>query len=114
MTVSIPRRRLRFAAALLAGSALAAGAAGWPAIAEQAASPIVAAPAAPGAMLPSFADLAARVRPAVVTITATQAVSASSTASPFPPGSPQGRMWSARLPLRSGTRTAACGPPARA
>ena len=93
MTAPTPRRRLRFAVALLAGSALAAGAAGWPAIAEQAASPIVAAPAAPGAMLPSFADLAARVRPAVVTITATQAVSASSTASPFPPGSPQGRMF---------------------
>ena len=85
-------RRLRFAAVLLAGTALAA-AAGLPAIADQAAAPIAAAPAAPGATLPSFADLAARVRPAVVTITATKAVQAASAASPFPPGSPQARMF---------------------
>ena len=66
------RRRAAFAALLLAGTALG-GAGGWTAAragAEAApppaAAPIVA-PAAPG--MPTFADLVAKVRPAVVTIT---------------------------------------------
>ncbi len=100
MTAPAPRRRLTLAAALLAGTALAAGAVGWPAVAEQATppiavaptAPIAVAPAAPQALLPSFADLAARVRPAVVTIAATERV-AQEQASPFPPGSPQDRMF---------------------
>ncbi|HWL82344.1 MAG TPA: DegQ family serine endoprotease [Roseomonas sp.] len=98
------RRSVAFAALLLAGTALGGGA-GWlaaPGHAEaqsqtqgspaqtQAASPEV---SAPQVALPGFADLVARVKPAVVTITATERVQAEPFRSPFPEGSPQDRMF---------------------
>ncbi|MCK8786730.1 DegQ family serine endoprotease [Roseomonas sp. NAR14] len=90
------RRRAAFAAVLLAGSAL--GGLAWntlPAFAEGNATQnapvnVPAAGAGPiavaAAALPSFADLAAKVRPAVVTITSTERVSAQAD-SPFQQGS---------------------------
>ena len=94
------RRNAAFAAVLLAGTALGGVAAGWaPAFAEgnpvggqiQPAAAVVA-PAMQG--LPGFADLVAKVRPAVVTITAIEKPQQQAGAgSPFPPGSPQDRMF---------------------
>ena len=85
MTTRISRRaRAAFAGALLGATALAGAAAWRPADAQPA--PIVA-PAVPQAALPGFADLAARVQPAVVTVTTKAAREAAET--PFPPGSPQ-------------------------
>ncbi|WP_245214532.1 DegQ family serine endoprotease [Roseomonas indoligenes] len=96
MTIPSNRRRRGAAlgAMLLAGTALT-GAAGWltiPAFAEgpQPAAPAVAAPAVP---LPGFGDLVARVRPAVVTITATERAQAENVNSPFPEGSQQDQMF---------------------
>ncbi|WP_043833891.1 Do family serine endopeptidase [Muricoccus aerilatus] len=98
------RRGAALAAMLLAGTALS-GAAGWlpvPAFAQtqnQAQSqttttqPDAPAVAAPQVALPGFGDLVARVRPAVVTITATERVQADATDSPFPNGSQQDRMF---------------------
>ncbi|PZP46834.1 MAG: endopeptidase [Azospirillum brasilense] len=94
------RRNAAFAAVLLAGTALGGVATGWaPAFAEG--SPVggqiqpaaaVVAPAMQG--LPGFADLVAKVRPAVVTITAIEKPQQQAEAgSPFPPGSPQDRMF---------------------
>ncbi|APT58425.1 DegQ family serine endoprotease [Roseomonas gilardii] len=98
------RRNAAFAAVLLAGTALGGVAAGWaPAFAEG--SPVggpvggqiqpaaaVVAPAMQG--LPGFADLVAKVRPAVVTITAIEKPQQQAEAgSPFPPGSQQDRMF---------------------
>jgi serine protease Do len=91
------RRGAALAAMLLAGTALG-GAAGWlvlPAFAE-AQQPQAAAPAVnpPALALPGFADLVARVRPAVVTITTTTGEpEADRVASPFPQGSAQDRMF---------------------
>ncbi len=94
MTNSSRPRRMAFAAILMAGTAL--GGLGFvtrgqavetPAIA----GPAVAAPALPN--LPSFAPLVSRVRPAVVTITATSRGENSDEGSPFPPNSPQGRQF---------------------
>lgn len=89
MTPRISRRaRSALAAALLAGTALG-GAATWrPADAQPAP---IAAPAAPQATLPGFADLVARVRPAVVTVTTKTAREAAEPASAQ--GSPQERMF---------------------
>lgn len=96
-TPTTRRRRAGFAAALLAGTALAGFAATFrpetgyaqPA----AAAPIDAARAAPAA-LPGFGDLVAKVRPAVVTITTTaRPQQAAERGSPFPPGSEQDRMF---------------------
>ena len=88
------RRGAAFAAILLAGTALS-GVAGWlPAHAQgQAPSGAPPAVAAPQVALPGFGDLVARVRPAVVTITATERVQADASASPFPGGSQQDRMF---------------------
>jgi len=96
MTTSpIPTRRRRagLAAILMAGTALG-GLAFWdgPAGAQQA-------PINPPAVtrqavaLPGFADLVDRVRPAVVTITATERVANVSGRSPFPEGSEQDQMF---------------------
>ncbi|HEY4251319.1 MAG TPA: DegQ family serine endoprotease [Roseomonas sp.] len=87
------RRGAALAAVLLAGTAIS-GFAGWlavPALAQQA-TPI-AAVTAPALQLPGFADLVTHVRPAVVTITATERQQADRTASPFPEGSQQDRMF---------------------
>ena len=97
------RRNAAFAAVLLAGTALGGVATGWaPAFAEGAVqapqggqiqpAAAVVAPAMQG--LPGFADLVAKVRPAVVTITAIEKPQQQAEAgSPFPPGSPQDRMF---------------------
>ena len=94
MTTSSRRRHTGFAAALLAATALS-GALGWNAYADQQAQPSAITPPAVhvlNAGPPGFADLVARVRPAVVTITATERV-AQGAGSPFPPGSEQDRMF---------------------
>jgi serine protease Do len=101
----LSRRRSTIAAALLAATALG-GLAFWdgaPAIAQDRPAAITA-PALSGA-LPSFADLVARVRPAVVTITTTErmAADARSTRSPFPRGSEQDRMFRRFFGDRPGT-----------
>jgi serine protease Do len=91
------RRRGRFAALLMAGTALA-GLAFWqaaPADAQNSPAllnpPAISVPAtAQGvAPLPGFADLVERVRPAVVTITAIDRATPASGQSPFPQGSEQ-------------------------
>ncbi|TCH97540.1 DegQ family serine endoprotease [Roseococcus sp. SYP-B2431] len=95
-TTSTPSRRRRagFAAVLMAGTALGSlafweGSAG----AQQAAinpAPITRQAAV---ALPGFADLVDRVRPAVVTITATERAANASARSPFPEGSEQDQMF---------------------
>ncbi len=83
--------RLTLVATLLAGTAL--GSLALPithATAQTAPAPI-AAPAATA--LPGFSGLVTQVRPAVVTITSTERVSAQDGGSPFPPGSPQDQMF---------------------
>ena len=95
--MSAPSNRHRgaaLAAFLLAGTALS-GAAGWlPAPAQaQGEAPGTPAVAAPQVALPGFGDLVSRVRPAVVTITATERVQADASESPFPGGSQQDRMF---------------------
>ncbi|WP_424140592.1 DegQ family serine endoprotease [Roseomonas chloroacetimidivorans] len=96
---SCRRRGAVLAAALLAGTAII-DAAGWrpaPAFAQNTAptqtQPGAPALAAPQVALPGFGDLVARVRPAVVTITMTARTEAEAGMSPFPPGSPQDRMF---------------------
>jgi serine protease Do len=85
-------RRNRFAAVLMAGSALT-GLAFWQGPAAFAQQPLtppaVTMPGAPQ----GFADLVARVRPAVVTITTTERATPQQAASPFPQGSEQDRMF---------------------
>lgn len=94
-------RRLRagFAALLMAGTALG-GLVFWQGHSAQAQGSAINLPAIsqPAATLPAipmagFADLAARVRPAVVTITTTERASEVSTRSPFPPGSEQDQQF---------------------
>ncbi|MBR0666700.1 Do family serine endopeptidase [Roseomonas hellenica] len=105
------RRGAALGAMLLVGTALS-GFAGWlavPAFAQgqpqaQAAAPAVTAPALP---LPGFADLVARVQPAVVTITATERVQADRVASPFPEGSQQDRMFRRYFGEQGGERAPA-------
>ena len=90
MTVRISRRaRAAFAGVLLGATALT-GAAAWQTADAQLASAPIAAPAVPQAALPGFADLAARVGPAVVTVTTKAAREVAETS--FPPGSPQERL----------------------
>jgi serine protease Do len=87
------RRRAGFAALLMAGSTLG-GLAFWQgdsAFAQSATPPAINAPAINQAGLPGFADLVARVRPAVVTITTVQRVADQGEQSPFPRGSQQDR-----------------------
>ncbi|WP_159997095.1 DegQ family serine endoprotease [Roseomonas sp. 18066] len=92
------RRRAAFAAVLLAGTALGGAASFLPAFAQAPQNPAPAinqttpTTAAPIA-LPGFGDLVARVRPAVVTITATERAQPEQVDSPFPEGSPQDRMF---------------------
>src|SRR5690606_30559807 len=93
---------------LLAGTALGGGA-GWlaaPKHAEAQAQALAVSPevSAPQVMLPSFADLVARVKPAVVTITATERIKAEPFRSPFPEGSPQDRMFRRYFGAREGSR----------
>ncbi|MGG5818640.1 Do family serine endopeptidase [Falsiroseomonas sp. HW251] len=88
--MTFPKRRTGLAAVLLAGTALSAvflpGAAPF---AQQAAPSAITAPAAGPA---SFADLVERVRPAVVTIVATERAQPQARAgSPFQPGTEQDR-----------------------
>lgn len=88
------RRNAAFAALLLAGTALGGlGATLVPAAAQN--QTTTAAPIAPqaGPALPGFADMVARVRPAVVTITSTERVQAEQASSPFPEGSEQDRTF---------------------
>ncbi|WP_424813524.1 DegQ family serine endoprotease [Roseococcus sp. YIM B11640] len=91
---STRRRRAGFAAVLMAGTAL-----GSLAFWEGSAGAQSAAPINPPAVsrqavaLPGFADLVDRVRPAVVTITATERVAQASGRSPFPEGSEQDQMF---------------------
>jgi serine protease Do len=94
MPTPTTRRRAGFAALLLAGSTLG-GLAFWPEVSAFAqgaaplAPPAVAVPGAPA----GFADLVARVRPAVVTVTTTERAASGQAASPFPPGSEQDRRF---------------------
>jgi serine protease Do len=95
-------RRPAFAAALLAATAMS-GVAAWqvaPAFAQatteqtptEHTAPIdVGHPAAQA--LPGFADLVQKVTPAVVTVSSTMREQADDQESPFPPGSPQSRMF---------------------
>lgn len=95
MTRPTPRRlRAGFAAVLMAGTALG-GLAFWqghPAAAQTGAinPPAISQPAV---VLPGFADLVARVRPAVVTITTTERATQVSSNSPFPPGNEQDQQF---------------------
>lgn len=96
------RLRAGIAAALMAGTALS-GFAFWqghPAQAQMGAQMgpqgnAISVPAIsqPAVALPGFADLAARVRPAVVTILTTERATEAGTASPFPPGSEQDQLF---------------------
>jgi serine protease Do len=91
------RRGAALGAILLAGTALS-GAAGLlpvPAFAQGQSQPQAAAPAvaAPQVSLPGFGDLVARVRPAVVTIAATERAQTEQANSPFPQGSQQDQMF---------------------
>jgi serine protease Do len=91
-TPATRRRRAGFAAVLLAGSTLG-GLAFWSgpgahAEAQPLSPPAVTIPGAPQ----GFADLVARVRPAVVTVATTERAAATEAASPFAPGSEQDRM----------------------
>ncbi|WP_337876192.1 DegQ family serine endoprotease [Elioraea sp.] len=94
MIARLSRRRSAVAAALLAATALG-GLALWPGhpAAQDPGTRPIAAESRPLVALPGFADLVARVRPAVVTITTTARIDAAETASPFPPDSPQDRMF---------------------
>ncbi|MBY0336645.1 MAG: trypsin-like peptidase domain-containing protein [Acetobacteraceae bacterium] len=95
ITATFRRRRALLAATLLGGSSLA-GLAFWnghPATA-QTAPPAIAVPGqAANAPTAGFADLVARVRPAVVTITASGRQEAQPARSPFQPGSEQDQMF---------------------
>ena len=95
-TPSRRRRRAGFAALLMAGTALGTlafwdGQAG--AQSSQPIPPASVTRAPPVVALPGFADLVDRVRPAVVTITATERLSNVSARSPFPEGSEQDQMF---------------------
>ncbi|MFC3125139.1 DegQ family serine endoprotease [Pseudoroseomonas globiformis] len=99
-TPSKRRRNAAFAALLMAGTAL--GGTGLWFAAPQAAQAQDAqhqgainpsAVSAPRAALPGFGDLVTQVKPAVVTITATENARPEQTSSPFPEGSPQDRMF---------------------
>lgn len=98
LSIASRRRRTAFAAVLLAGTAIGGFGASWlrPAFAEAPAAPPAAGAITPPrtTAMPGFADLVARVRPAVVTITTTEAARAAADgASPFAPGSEQDRMF---------------------
>ncbi len=95
MTRPISRRlRAGFAAALMAGTALG-GFAFWQGHPANAQGNAISVPAITqtAVALPGFADLAARVRPAVVTITTTERATQVSANSPFPPGSEQDQLF---------------------
>ncbi|WP_421988870.1 Do family serine endopeptidase [Roseococcus sp.] len=94
-TTTSRRRRAGFAAILMAGTALGSLAFWEGSAGAQSVQPINPAPItrAPAVALPGFADLVDRVRPAVVTITATERVANASARSPFPEGSEQDQMF---------------------
>ncbi|MEI6161104.1 MAG: Do family serine endopeptidase [Roseococcus sp.] len=95
MTLPISRRlRAGLAGALMAGTALG-GFAFWQGHPAQAQMGPISVPAITqtAVALPGFADLAARVRPAVVTITTTERATQVSSNSPFPPGSEQDQQF---------------------
>jgi len=92
---STPRLRAAFAAMLLAGTTLG-GVAFWHGDSVQAqtrAQAAIAPPATTQAALPGFADLVARVRKSVVTITTTERAAMRESESPFPPGGPRDKMF---------------------
>ncbi|WPB85884.1 DegQ family serine endoprotease [Sediminicoccus rosea] len=111
MKSPINTRRLRagLAGALMAGTALS-GMILWqghPANAQmgnQNGAISVPAISQPAVALPGFADLAARVRPAVVTITTTERATQVSTNSPFPPGSEQDQLFRRHFGEQPGMR----------
>jgi serine protease Do len=93
-----PSRRLRtgLAAALLAGTALAGFGAGHMALAApETTSPAQIAPASPARALPDFADLVARVKPAVVTVTTEMRADPQADNTPTPFGKRPGRAHAA-------------------
>ena len=87
--MTITRTRIALMAALLAGTAL--GSFALPITHATAQTAPISAPAA--TPLPGFSGLVTKVRPAVVTITSTERVTAQESGSPFPPGSPQDQMF---------------------
>jgi serine protease Do len=94
MALKRPSTRLALVAALLAGTALGSFALPMThAVAQPATAPISAPATGTAATLPGFSGLVSKVRPAVVTITSTERVSATDGGSPFPPGSPQDQMF---------------------
>jgi len=96
------RRRAGFAAALMAGSALG-GLAFWHSADAQSGAAITPPALTHSAVqLPGFADLVARVRPAVVTITTTERATQVSERSPFPQGSQQDEMFRRRFGAQEG------------
>ncbi len=103
----ITTRRLRagFAGALMAGTALT-GLVLWQGHPANAQMGAISVPAIsqPAVALPGFADLAARVRPAVVTITTTERATQASTNSPFPPGSEQDQLFRRHFGEQQGQR----------
>ncbi|WP_431303513.1 Do family serine endopeptidase [Sediminicoccus sp. BL-A-41-H5] len=107
MKSPINTRRLRagLAGALMAGTALS-GMILWQGHPASAQNGAISVPAIsqPAVALPGFADLAARVRPAVVTITTTERVTQASTNSPFPPGSEQDQLFRRHFGEQPGMR----------
>lgn len=106
MSLPISRRlRAGFAGALMAGTALS-GMILWQGHPANAQNGAISVPAIsqPAVALPGFADLAARVRPAVVTITTTERATQVSTNSPFPPGSEQDQLFRRHFGEQPGMR----------
>lgn len=106
MSLPISRRlRAGLAGALMAGTALS-GLILWQGHPAQAQNGAIGVPAIsqPAVALPGFADLAARVRPAVVTITTTERATQASTNSPFPPGSEQDQLFRRHFGEQPGQR----------
>ncbi|MBX9748850.1 MAG: Do family serine endopeptidase [Roseococcus sp.] len=106
MTLPISRRlRAGFAGALMAGTALG-GFAFWQGHPAQAQMGAISVPAITqtAVALPGFADLAARIRPAVVTITTTERATQVSSNSPFPPGSEQDQLFRRHFGEQPGQR----------
>jgi serine protease Do len=117
MKSPINTRRLRagLAGALMAGTALS-GMILWQGHPASAQNGAISVPAIsqPAVALPGFADLAARVRPAVVTITTTERVTQASTNSPFPPGSEQDQLFRRHFGDQPGMRGPQAQRPANA
>ncbi len=91
MALNRTSTRIALVATLLAGTALGSFALPVTRATAQTATAPISAPAATA--LPGFSALVTKVRPAVVTITSTERVTAQDGGSPFPPGSPQDQMF---------------------